>query len=299
MIKGVPAAVLLTAILLAPPSPLFAQTPTPTPPPWSTFTYIDWNPGLTAAIAGGSSDRHYECRTVWDGTQFVNIHEQDSTAPNYYSLWVSHSSDGKVWTTPTPIDVPRDWNIGHHAVACDPDNFPATDTMNGDTDIKFKLWYAGYGKNYRFRYSESSDGISWSPVLEYDFCPPKDKVSDFDPGSSPNTTKIMVKPDVLYRPDGSATLDTDNPMDNRYIMYLGSSHTSGGSGDTGYFEMYISHNGLDWKLYAWDQQCQDRWDSQATPVPTPEVYDIITLPAAPIPPLHSICVRSRKCTTAL
>lgn len=84
----------------------------------------------------------------------------------------------------------------------------------------------------------------------------------------------MIKPDVLYRPYGSITLDTDNPMDNRYIMYLGCNDDVYCSGDPGYFEMYISHNGLDWKLYAWDQQCQSRWEGHTTEVP--EVSDIIT-----------------------
>jgi hypothetical protein len=38
--------------------------------------------------------------------------------------------------------------------------------------------------------------------------------------------------------------------------------------------MYISHNGLDWKLYAWDEQCQTRWEGYTTE--DPEVSDIIT-----------------------
>lgn len=126
------------------------------PPPWSNLTYTDWNPGVDPAIVGSSSDRHYECRIVWDGSRFVNIHEQNR-GPADYSLWIAYSADGRDWTTPTAIDVPRTWDIGHHAVACNPDNFPPSDTMNGDTDVKFKMWYAAYGDNYHYRYAESSD----------------------------------------------------------------------------------------------------------------------------------------------
>ena len=244
-------------------------------PSWTNFTYTDWNPGVNPAIWGVATQRHYECRSVWDGTQFVNIHEQDRTAPANYSYWISSSSDGQTWTAPTAIDVPRTWDCGHHALACDPNNFPDSDTMNGDTDIKFKLWYAAYGDNYRYRYAESTDGISWTAAAEYLYCPPYYKVSNFNPGSC-GTTKIMIKPDVLYRPDGSDTLDMDNPMNNRYIMYLGSSVNGSCSGNPGYFEMYVSHNGLEWKLYAWDTQCQTRWETPPGPGGKAEVRDIIS-----------------------
>ncbi|MEI6632945.1 MAG: hypothetical protein WCP22_03890 [Chlamydiota bacterium] len=256
--------------------------PTPTPtatgstPLWTDFTYTDWNPGVSPAITG--TDRHYESRSIWDGTQFVSFHEVDYLAePPYNTYWSSNSADGQTWGAPTSLaGLPRSWNVGHHAVAFNKNNFPATETMYGDADIKFKIWYTWYGNNDYFRYAESPDGITWEAADEFLYCPSNDKVSDW-----PGNTKVMVKPDVLYRPKGSATLDTANPMNNRYICYLGANNSSA---DAGFFEMYISNNGLDWKLYAWDQQCQDRWDSQPTPVPTPEVSDIITFTGGSVPP---------------
>ncbi|MEI6634887.1 MAG: hypothetical protein WCP22_13875 [Chlamydiota bacterium] len=255
-------------------SPSYSQTPTPTPPPWTDFAYTDWNPGTSPAISGsGTANQHCESRSIWDGTQFVSIHGSEEGRPWPSTYWIAYSADGQIWGTPTPLaGLPRVWNTGHHAVAYNKDNFPATDTMNGDTNIKFKMWYTAYGTtgyDY-FRYAESPDGITWEAADEFLYCPSYYKVSDW-----PGNTKVMIKPDVLYRPKGSATLDTANPMNNRYISYLGASRTDA-SGGPGYFEMYISNNGLDWKLYAWDQQCQDHWDSQPTPVPTPEVSDIIT-----------------------
>lgn len=247
--------------------PSYSQTPTPTPPPWSDFTYTDWNPEAAPAITG--VDRHYESRSMWNGAQFVSIHEYQVPTGVGNTYWIAYSADGQTWGTPTPLaGLPRDWDVAHHAVACNPDHFPSTDTMNGDADIHYKLWYTAYGDYDHFRYAESPDGITWTAADEFLYCPPYYKVSDWS-----GNTKVMVKPDVLYRPGGSATLDMEHPMNNRYICYLGAGLSNGGPG---YFEMYISHNGLVWKLYAWDQDCQDRWDSQPPPVPTAEVSDLLT-----------------------
>ena len=280
--KGICVIFITLLITIACGANLFGQTPTstPTPPPWSDFTYTDWNPQTEPAIAGSSSNRHYECRTVWDGSKFVNIHEQDrspvSTPTDKYSLWIAESSDGRTWTTPTPINVPRTWSIGQHAVACDPDGFPAGDIISTPTPgapVKYKMWYAAYGDNYHYRYAESNDGIIWNAATEYDYCPPFYKNSDFNPGEC-GTTQIMIKPDVLYRSDAPASLDTGDPMNNRYVMYLGSAHSSYCSGNAGYFEMYISADGLAWTLYAWDDECQARWETYTDAAA--EVYDIIT-----------------------
>jgi len=255
----------------------------PAQPLWTDFTYTDWSPEVPPAI-GVSGERHYESRTAWDGTQFVSIHEYtnpnpSAPTPTPATYWISHSADGRTWGTPTPLaSLAPEWGVGHHAVACDPNCFPAGDTMNGDTDIRFKMWYNRYSNHAYFRYAESPDGVTWTGTETFDgvYCPPYYKVSDL-----PLTTKFMTKPDVLYRPEGSPTLDTDNPMNNRYICYLNSNSTS--SGNPGYFEMYISHNGLDWKLYAWDQQRQSHWDGQPAPVPTAEVRDIITFAGGSTP----------------
>jgi len=247
-------------------------------PSWTDFSYIDWNPGADPAIAGSSGNRHYECRTMWDGSRFVNTHEQDR-GPSDYSLWISYSTDGQgysgAWSTPLAIDVPRSWDIGHHAMVGDANNFPPTDVAWTDQsqNVKFKMWYAAYGDNYHYRYSESTDGLYWHPFVEYDYCPPDYKVSDFNPGQC-GTTKNMIKPDVLYMPDNPSSLDTASPMNNRYVCYLGSNHLFYCSGNPGYFEMYISSNGLDWKLYAWDDQCQARWETY-TSDPS-EVSEFIT-----------------------
>ena len=80
--------------------PSYSQTPTP--PPWTDFTYTDWNPGVLPAITG--ADRHYENRSIWDGTQFVSIHEVSYFAePPYNSYWIAYSADGQTWGTPTPL----------------------------------------------------------------------------------------------------------------------------------------------------------------------------------------------------
>ncbi|MDD5556415.1 MAG: hypothetical protein PHN82_04095 [bacterium] len=269
----------LLAVLPFAATPSHSQTPTPTPPAWTDFTYTDWNDGVEPAIAATLPHRHYDSRMIWDGAQFISIHEYFvHPTPTPRSLWMACSSDGRVWGTPTPLDIPRSWHIGHHALAHDPNGFPSSDTMDGDTDIKFKLWFAQYMTNSFFRYAESADGVTWKAPASLDgvHCPPYYKQSDVNPGEC-GTTRIMIKPDVLYRPGGSPTLDTDNPMDNRYIMYLGSSHLNTCTGNPGYFEMYISHNGLEWVLYAWDQECQTRWETYApTPVPTPEIHEILT-----------------------
>ena len=269
---------LLPALLFLMLALAFAAAPAllPAQPLWTDFTYTDWNPGVAPAI-GVIDERHYESRTAWDGTQFVSIHEYTEPSGAKGSYWIAYSADGQTWGTPTPLPAMAEWTVGHHAVACDPNCFPAGDTMNGDTDIKFKMWYNRYSNHAYFRYAESPDGIAWSGTGTFDgvYCPPYCKVSDL-----PITTKFMTKPDVLYRPEGSLTLDTDNPMNNRYICFLNSNTVSG---NPGFFEMYISHNGLEWTLYAWDQQRQDRWDGQPTPVPTAEVRDIITFAGGSTP----------------
>ncbi len=242
-------------------------------PSWTNFSYTDWSPGVDPAIAGSSGNRHYDNRLGWDGNKFVTIQGMDQSAPDWYSLWRVSSTNGREWGNPAALDVPRSWNIGHHALACDPDGFPPADTAwtEESGNVKFKLWYAAYGDNDHYRYSESTDGIYWHPFLEYNYCPPHYKVSDFNPGSWPYTTKVMIKPDVLYT-NGSSNLVLSNPMEYRYLCYLGAG--SDGSGGPGYFEMYISSNGLDWKLYAWDDQCQTRWETYTT-APA-EVTEFIT-----------------------
>ncbi|MCX6349410.1 MAG: hypothetical protein NTV79_07915, partial [Candidatus Aureabacteria bacterium] len=195
-------------------------------PSWTDFSYTDWNAGTYPAIFGNSGNRHYDNRLAWDGTKFITIQGQYYTAIN--SLWsVSSFKCQTDWDTPVALDIPRTWDIGHHALCNNPDGFPPTDVAWADQshNVKFKLWYAAYGDNNHFRYSESTDGLYWTPFfLEYAYCPPTYKVA-------PN--KNMIKPDVLYRPEGSPSLDSVNPMDNRYICYLGAFDTGGGPS---YFE---------------------------------------------------------------
>ncbi len=243
-------------------------------PAWTNFSYTDWNPGVDPAIAGSSGNRHYDNRLGWDGSKFITIQGMDQGVA-LYSLWYVSSTDGRNWDTPVAIDVPRSWDIAHHALVSSAAGFPPADVAwtEESVNVKFKLWYAAYGDNYHYRYSESTDGIYWEPFLEYDYCPPAYKISDFNPGEC-GTTKNMIKPDVLYMPDNPSALDMGIPMNNRYICYLGSSVDHYCSGDPGYFEMYISSNGLDWKLYAWDEQCQSRWETYTTG--SSEVTDFIT-----------------------
>ena len=192
---------LLPALLFLMLALTFAAAPAllPAQPLWTDFTYTDWNPGVAPAI-GVIDERHYESRTAWDGTQFVSIHEYTEPSGAKGSYWIAYSADGQTWGTPTPLPAMAEWTVGHHAVACDPNCFPAGDTMNGDTDIKFKMWYNRYSNHAYFRYAESPDGIAWSGTGTFDgvYCPPYYKVSDL-----PITTKFMTKPDVLYRPEGS------------------------------------------------------------------------------------------------
>lgn len=218
-------------------------------PSWTDFSYTDWNPLTAPAIPGASAERHYDNRIVWDGEKFVTIQEGTRTG-NYTYYYVASSRGQTDWGTPVALDIPRLWDCAHHALACAPDGFPPSDVAWAEQsqNVRYKLWYSSSEGYNHFRYGESTDGLYWHPsFLEYDYCPPTYKLD-------PN--KYMIKPDVLYRPEGSAALDPEHPMDNRYICYLGAANSAG---DPSYFEMYISSNGLDWKLHAWDGYCQARW----------------------------------------
>jgi hypothetical protein len=240
---------------------LFAAGPAAGQPAWTDFSYTDWNPGTDPALKGWDYEsRLYESRAAWDGSRFVSIlsYEAEEVSPADYRF--AYSSDGRNWSAGTEtetINMPRAWSVSHHTLACDPDCFPATDVYWADQsqNVKFKMWYCHSGYFFDFRYAESTDGRHWEAALEPDYCPPTYKQYDWTP-----TTRIMIKPDVLYRPTGSTTLDISNPMNNRYIFYSGASTIDTGGG-SGFFEMYISSNGLDWKLYAWDSQCQGQWDA--------------------------------------
>ncbi|HPQ66745.1 MAG TPA: hypothetical protein PLI51_08475, partial [bacterium] len=252
---------------------LFAPRPAATQPAWTDFSYTDWNPGTAPALQGWDYEsRLYECRAAWDGQRFIAIlsYEAEAAPGDYYRGW---SSDGRAWSTGAEtdtVDIPRTWSVGHHALACDPEGFPAADVAwtAQSRNVKFKIWYCGYGNNAAFRYAESTDGSYWQAFPEPDYCPPSYKRYDWSP-----TTKIMTKPTILYRPHGSGDLVPERPLDNRYVFYLGS-NSFDPSGGPGYFEMYISSNGLDWSMYAWDAQCQQRW-SDHTDAPA-EVGAFIT-----------------------
>ncbi len=242
-------------------------------PSWANFSYVDWNPGIDPALQGWDyQSRLYECRAAWDGLRFIAILSYEAEAPpaDYY---FAYSSDGRNWSVgneAATINMPRTWSVGHHALACDPAGFSPTDVYwtAQSQNVKFKMWYCGYGNNANYRYAESTDGEYWQAAPEPDYCPPFYKKYDWNP-----TTRIMTKPSVLYRSSGESKLDTDNPMDNRYILYLGANSVDP-TGGSGYFEMYISSNGLDWTIYAWDNQCQARW-ADYTSAPA-EVLDFIS-----------------------
>lgn len=279
--KRIPVAVAIAFTVLV---SLLAAGPAPSQPAWTNFTYTDWNPGTEPALQGWDyQSRLYECRAAWDGERFAAIlsYEAEEVSPADYRF--AFSTDGRNWTTGTEtetINIPRTWSVSHHALAGNPDGFPPTDVMWADQsgNVKFKLWYCHSGYFYDFRYAESTDGRHWEAALAPDHCPPADKAYDWDPPTAANTTRIMIKPDVLYRPNGSSALDLADPMNNRYIFYSNAStiDTSGGSG---FFEMYVSSNGLDWKLYAWDGQCQAQWEAW-TDRPA-EVSELLTFTGGP------------------
>ena len=172
-------------------------------PSWTDFSYDDWNPGTDPALKGWDYEsRLYECRAAWDGLRFVAIlsYEAEEVSPGDYRF--AYSSDGRNWSGVTEtetINMPRNWSVAHHTLACDPDCFPSTDVRWADQsqNVKFKMWYSRSGNFVNFRYAESTDGRRWEAALEPDYCPPTYKKYDWNPGESginpATTTKIMLR----------------------------------------------------------------------------------------------------------
>ena len=233
--------IVLTTIIS--PLPLSAQ------PSWTEFAYTDWSPDSTAAVAGV---RAYDSATVWDGERFVTFFQGTYGEP-YLTAASDNGQDWSYLNGGSPISVSNLFShgMGNHTVACEPDGFPDGDVMwtAQSENVRFKMWYADTSTGEYFQYAESTGGINWYAFSEGVYCPPYYKID-------PN--QYMTKPSVIYRPDGSTDLSTDNPMDNRYLMYLNGSADL----DPYYFELYISSNGLDWTLYAWDNYCESRFSSE-------------------------------------
>ena len=218
-------------------------------PAWTDFTYTDWSPDSTAAITG---DRAYDSATVWDGNRFVTFF-QGTDGESYLTAYSDNGQDWSYLNGGSPISVANLFShgMGNHTVACDPDGFPSGDVLwaTESENVRFKMWYADTSTGEHFQYAESTGGINWQAFSEGEYCPPYYKID-------PN--QYMTKPSVLYRPDGSTDLSTGNPMDNRYLMYLNSAPDL----DPYYYELYISSNGLNWTLYAWDSYCEARFSSE-------------------------------------
>jgi len=231
--------IVLTTII----APLSAQ------PSWTELTYTDWSPDSTAAITG---DRAYDSATVWDGERFVTFFQGTEGEP-YLTAASDNGRDWSYLNGGSPISVANLFShgMGNHTVACDPDGFPSEDVLwvTESENVRFKMWYADTSTGEYFQYAESTGGINWNAFSEGEYCPPYYKID-------PN--QYMTKPSVLYHPDGLTDLSTDNPMDNRYLMYLNSAPDL----DPYYYELYISSNGLDWTLYAWDSYCESRFSSE-------------------------------------
>jgi hypothetical protein len=234
--------IIVLATIIAPLT-LFAQ------PSWTDFTYTDWSPDSTAAITG---DRAYDSATVWDGNRFVTFFQGTEGEP-YLTAASDNGQDWSYLNGSNPISVTNlfSYGMGNHTVACDPDGFPSGDVVwtTESENVRFKMWYADTSTGDHLQYAESTGGINWYAFSEGVYCPPYYKT---------DSNQYMTKPSVLYRPDGLSSLSTDDPMDNRYLMYLNSAADL----DSYYFELYLSSNGLDWTLYGWDSYCESRFSSE-------------------------------------
>lgn len=244
---------ILTTLILA--TLLFLPIALSAQPTWTNFTYTDWSPGSQPAIAALTGCEAYDSATVWDGDRFVSFFRGTDTEP-YLS---AYSSDGATWEylnggNPISVDDLFTYPLGDHTVAANPDGFPAAETAWEDQigNVRFKLWFANAtaAPGEHFQYAESTDGVNWQAFTEGDNCPPSWKT---------DTYRVLARPSVLYRPRGSATLSTAQPMDNRYLMY----QQSGREDEPYYYELYLSSNGLGWTLYGSDWHCQSRSPGQA------------------------------------
>jgi hypothetical protein len=211
------------------------------------WTEYSNNPVLGQGL--GNPDRAYYPKVIYDLAHFYsNVDQHGDSAyykmwfntynitTNNYSIRYAYSDNGTSWTEATPVNGLA-LSSGHPLVKYDPDGF-------GSSGYFYKIWYWDSKQPYGIddlRFAESKDGITW----EYDQVLTQDGIAQIITGTSSDWNYGSYGPmDLIYNPNGAASIDDDHLWNNKYVMYY--------MGTDGTFEavgLAYSANGIHWKRY--------------------------------------------------
>ncbi len=215
--------------------------------PYGGINYTSWL-DLGIIYGAGEPPKAYYVRVLYDPSCF----ETGCGVGKPYKMWYGNQSgqimyaesvDGFSWSPPSPTysDNPSIGPKYHHVVVYDPARF-------GEPDGPYyKMWFWNlpniYGIN-AIGYAESIDGIHWENITTITQGSPK-LVEGI---SSTRWNKGSYGPvEVIYNPAGSSTLDSSNPLNNRYVMYY-----DGTNGAEERIGLAMSVDGIHWVAYDGD-----------------------------------------------
>jgi hypothetical protein len=169
----------------------------------------------------------------------------DATAAGAYQVRHAASADGVTWSAPAALTGLAGGQPSHTVVV----------NVGSDASPSYRMWY-GDGASWPssdncFRTAVSTDGVSWSG----------DSVIGQDPGGGLLRTDNVSDPAyqwrygtygpgaVLYNPSGYPTLNTADPMGNRYVMYYDGYSRYWLTGVQEVTMLAVSADGVYWSRY--------------------------------------------------
>jgi predicted GH43/DUF377 family glycosyl hydrolase len=200
-----------------------------------------WTEDAGNPIFSGTTRAYYPRVLKVDGTYHMWYTDLVS---GLYRCGHTTSADGLTWASPTIVTLGA--GQPSHVVVVN---------IGSDTSPYYRIWYGDVTTwpydDSCFRTAESSDGLTW--------------MNDQAIGQDPSARLVQVPGSewvygsygpgaVLYNPSGYESLNTSDPMGNKYVMYY-DQYTYPGSATTEVTMLALSVDGINWS----------RWDN--TPLP--------------------------------
>jgi len=199
----------------------------------------EWEEPFSSPVFSGDQRAYYP--TILEVAGVLHMWYTDKDASGYR---IAHTTsvDGVNWTAPTMVT--GCFGQPHHAVVAN---------VGTDASPSYRIWYANSSQwPYQadlFRTAQSEDGITWTHDQLMGQADPLVRENDSDNPAYKWIYGSYGPGAVLYNPDGYSTVNSADPMGNKYVMYYDQYTRYWLTGVNEVTMMAVSADGINWTRY--------------------------------------------------